>query len=528
MSQDFESEWRRARILENGGNAAAAKEIYTVLLEQDPHRLYVRIRMCELERGAGRYRISREHALKAATTVRRGRWKDLAAVTRLLLKFDEHEVVFDLIDAADWRDEQVLDSAPRLAQYLWLTGHVPDALRLIAVASDRRQSDPLLSYAKANALRYSGQMAEATTEYERCIGLAPNFAHAHWSLANHEMAATPGGRIARIVKAQAAFAVDAKEQAYLRYALFKEYDRAADTERAWASLRAGIHIKRRTIQYDSMREHEGFAALRELASFDFVGEPVKEPSPGPLSPIFIVGMPRTGTTLLERILGSHSQVSAAGELNDFSCALSWESDQFLGPMVTPESIERMRDIDFSRVGQIYLQRILGRAKGRPRLVDKNPMNFVNVGFICKALPRAKILCMNRTPMDACFSNLKQLFSGDAYGYSYDLTELAQYYFRFRQLLKHWQEAAPEQFHVVDYERLVEGPMETTEQLMRFCGLPFEPECVDITRNRAPVSTASSSQVREPINARGVGAWRKYAPYLESLRAEIEGTFPSVS
>lgn len=124
-------------------------------------------------------------------------------------------------------------------------------------------------------------------------------------------------------------------------------------------------------------------------------------------------------------------------------------------------------------------------------------------------------------MDACFSNLKELFPSRVYGYSYDLNELAGHYVRFDRLRRHWAELAPERFHVVEYERLVTDPAETTRALMSFCGLPFEAQCIDITRNAAPVSTASSSQVRQPIHARGLGAWRRYGDHLEPLRARLE-------
>ena len=149
------------------------------------------------------------------------------------------------------------------------------------------------------------------------------------------------------------------------------------------------------------------------------------------------------------------------------------------------------------------------------------MNFINAGFIGKALPQARIICLRRGAMDACLSNLKELFSSEAYGYSYDLNELADYYVRFSRMCEHWQQVMPDQFYLLDYESLIADPGAETERVMKFCGLPFEPECIDITANTAPVSTASSSQVRQPINSRGVGAWQRYATYLEPLRSRLE-------
>lgn len=367
-------------------------------------------------------------------------------------------------------------------------------------------------------------MEEATAEYERCLQLAPDYASAHWSLASHRKADPLGSRVERIKKTQLATHQDSAEQPYLNYALFKELDDAGEIDLAWASLQAGARGKRQAIQYDSAREQQGFLALQQLMTRDVVRSDAIKDMSGRV-PIFIVGLPRTGTTLLERILGNHSQIAVAGELNDFNSALCLESDRFLGTDITLAYIEKLRNIDFAQVGRRYLQRTDVKAGDSSYLVDKNPMNFINAGYICKALPRARIICLNRSPMDACFSNLKELFASQAYGYSYDLAELADHYIRFSRLSEHWQQVLPGQFHRVDYESLVTDPLRTTEQVMKFCGVPFEPDCIDITRNQAPVSTASSSQVRQSINASGVDAWRRYADHLAPLQEKLEKAQP---
>lgn len=525
MQNDFETQWRRARSLENEGDPLAAKAIYETLLRSDPERLYVRLRMSAIEQLQGNYRASREHALRAAETVRHARWGDLAVVTRRLLAFGENAVVRSLIMGVDWNDPEILKSSAILSQHLWLIDDVAEALRMIDIARLRAPSSHILSYSRANALRYFGRMDDATAEYERCLSLEPSYVYAHWSLAYHEKSNPLGSRIDRIKRAQAAFTDSAPEQAYLHYALFKEFDDAGEVDQAWSSLQAGARIKRQSLRYDSTLEEQGFLALQQVTG-NVVASQAQEIASNRV-PIFIVGMPRSGTTLLERILGNHSQVVAAGELNDFNDALCWESNQFLGTELTPQAVERLRDIDYSNVGKNYLERTREKAGGSRYLIDKNPMNFVNAGYIGRALPQAKIICLRRGAMDSCFSNLKELFSNDAYGYSYDLMELADYYTRFDRLSGHWRQLLPGQFLEVGYEDLVENPLAVTETIMGFCGMPFEPDCVDITKNTAPVSTASSSQVRQPINKRGVDAWRKYAKYLEPLRSRLAGSLPDV-
>lgn len=512
---------QRARAFESKGDLASARAVYHAILKIDDGQVFVHMRLSAIAQVTGHYRASLGHALKAADAVRANRdWKQLSAVARRLLSFDEHAAVHALIMGADWTDPDLLANSAILSQQLWLTDHFAEALRLIEVASARVQPSHVLSYSRANALRYCGRMDEATAEYERCIELAPDYAYAHWSLAYHEAAGVPGARIDRIRRAQAQTAASAIEQAYLSYALFKEFDEANDTGPAWAALQAGARTKRQSIRYDSAREQQGFSAMRRLVTGDFMKEAGAPADPEQRVPIFIVGLPRSGTTVLERILGNHSQVTSAGELNDFTSALSWHTDRFPGNALDVAHIERVGAVDFSAVGETYLARTRYRAPGGGYLIDKNPMNFFNAALICKALPRARIICVNRAPMDSCFSNLKELFSGEAYGYSYDLDELAGHYLRFRALGEHWKAVLPDQTHFVDYEDLVADPLGTSKRVMDFCGLPHEPACIDITRNQSPVSTASSSQVRQPINAKGINAWSRYAAQLEPLRARI--------
>jgi tetratricopeptide (TPR) repeat protein len=520
MQENFELLWRRARALENDGKIAAARDIYQRLIEEDPERLYVRIRLSAIERSVGNYRDALEHAVRCAESVRGSRWKDMADVTRLLLAFDERLLVRDLIMGTDWSHPDIVRNSAVLSQHLWLIGEVADALRLMDVAMAHGRPGAALTYSRANALRYLGRSAEATAEYERCLQIAPEDAHAHWSLAYHEKASLPGARIPRIEAALTAHEANSPSRPFLHYALYKEHEDAGNLEQAWDHLMAGARSRRKEVRYNPTREAEGFAALEAMTPPGFLDDRPAFPASGAV-PIFVLGMPRSGTTLLERILGGHSEVAAAGELSDFNSALSWESNQFLPPFAHPQALEKLRDVDFAKVGERYAERTRAWAHGKRFMVDKNPANFINAGFIAKALPRARILCLRRGAMDACLSNLKVLFTNDAFGYSYDLDELADYYLRFDRLSRHWTRVLGGQYLEVDYEQLVAEPLAMTERVMAFCGLAFEPGSVDITRNQAPVTTASSSQVRQPINTRGIGAWRKYARQLEPLRARLE-------
>jgi hypothetical protein len=181
----------------------------------------------------------------------------------------------------------------------------------------------------------------------------------------------------------------------------------------------------------------------------------------------------------------------------------------------------LRTMDYRKAGALYLQRISSSVRGDGFFIDKNPQNFFNIGLILRALPQARILCLRRDPMDACFSNLKEMFEGGAYPYSYGLEGLAAHHGVFEDLLAHWQRVAPESVHVVRYEDLVVDGEEALRKVLAYCGLEAASGMLDITANQAPVSTASSSQVRQPIHAQGIGAWKRYSRQLEPLQRLLE-------
>jgi hypothetical protein len=235
--------------------------------------------------------------------------------------------------------------------------------------------------------------------------------------------------------------------------------------------------------------------------------------------VFIVGLPRSGTTLLERILGNHSMVAAAGELNDFPRQLRWCADRHGHALLDPALLEASDDVDFTELGRRYLEQSQWRAGDRPFYVDKLPPNFMLLGFIRRALPQARVVHLVRDPMDVCFSNYRAMF-GSAYGYSYGFESLAHHHGQYRRLMRHWHAAMPGFVLDLPYELLVRDSEAAARRLFDFCGLPFEPGCGDNTRNAGAVATLSSAQVRQPIHARGLGEWRRYARQLGPLRAML--------
>jgi hypothetical protein len=246
------------------------------------------------------------------------------------------------------------------------------------------------------------------------------------------------------------------------------------------------------------------------------GEPPASPSHP--QPIFILGMPRSGTTLLESLLGRHERIASAGELIEFGKMWRQAADVHGHAIADPALVAA--DADFAEVGRRYLEQTRWRAQGRAFYIDKLPPNFWLAGFIRKALPQARILHMVREPMELCFSNWRALF-GDSYAYSYDMDALAAQHARYTTLMAHWRAAMPGAIHDVDYAALVADPETTLRAALAHLDLDFDDKLLDANADAGPVATLSSAQVRAPVSDARRRDWQRYAAQLEPLRQRLQ-------
>jgi hypothetical protein len=303
--------------------------------------------------------------------------------------------------------------------------------------------------------------------------------------------------------------------ASFEFALYEELADLGRYDEAWFALARGNALMYARKEVDSKYAWNLFEGLIQRCTPQFL-QPHETHFDGP-QPIFIIGMPRSGTTLLDRILSNHSQVSSAGELDDFGRQLR----RVAGHRVTLDEkiLQRLPDLDYADIGQGYLVQTQWRAPGARFFIDKLPRNWMIAGLIRRALPQARILNLVREPMDVCFSNYRALL-GDSFPYSYDLDALAAHYMQYRRVIAHWHSAMPGQILDVNYGDLVHQPEDVARKVFAFCGLDWEPGCADLARNKSVVSTLSMVQVREPIHTRAFEEWRPYERQLAKFRETI--------
>lgn len=394
--------------------------------------------------------------------------------------------------------------------------------RAVELAPD----EPQLRFNRATVRRFLGDLEGAESDYDRVLALKPNDFEAYKNRADLRTQTAARNHVTELEAVLPRTGSDWRGRVHVEYALAKEYEDLGDYARSFAHLQAGARTRREHLRYDIGVDVatvqwiiEAFPAGPEFSAATAAAE----------SPIFILGLPRSGTTLVERILASHSCVVSAGELNDFALSLVAAAGAGPGepPLPRRELVARSARLDFAALGRDYLQRARGRVPGAQRFIDKMPLNYLYCGLIRRALPAAKIVHLHRQPMAAGYAMYKTLFR-DGYPFSYELGEIARYYAAYRRLMDHWEATMPGMIHSLSYEALVADPAASTRSLMDFCDLDWEDAVSRFHLNPTASTTASAAQVRRPIYDTAVGQWRHYERELAPLREALvaAGVAPS--
>jgi len=417
------------------------------------------------------------------------------------------------------RDALTLDTVGVVLARVGAHEQAADAFRQAAARSPERAD---FQYNLGTSLRILGDFAGAEAALERATAIDPRFFKAYSVLAELRGSRPDRARIERLRALLADPIDDVDGELHLRHALATELEALGEYDAAFAELEAGKRRKRAAIGYDFEADRVLFERIEAVCDERFIRSRDRGYPDG--APIFVIGMPRTGTTLVERILASHSGVSSIGETMGFGVALKRAAGTASPRLLDPETVDAAASIDLEPVGRAYVATARELCDGAARFVDKLPLNFFYAGFIAAALPNAKIVCVRRNPLDTCVASYRRLFAtGFAYyRYAYDLADIGRYYVSYDRLVRHWRSVLGARFHEIEYESLVGGARDETARLLDHVGLPWEEACLHPHRSTAPVATASAVQVREPLHGRFVGRWRRYAgrlgPLLEQLRA----------
>ncbi len=424
--------------------------------------------------------------------------------------------------------DRLLRDEPRHPAYRALKGaalgQIGEYEQAIACYADVLKAYPnqpkgWMSY--GHALKAVGRQADSVAAYRKAVTLQPTLGEAWWSLANLKTVRFTPQDIAVMRAGLARGDLDGEDRYHLDFALGKAMEDARDYAGAFEHYAAGNALRRTSVVYDAEETSDHVRRSRATFTREFFGARKGWGNPAP-DPIFIVGLPRAGSTLLEQILATHSQVEGTMELPDIIAIARRLSGRKARSEASnyPEMLADMPPDELRGLGEEYLERTrVQRKLGRPFFIDKMPNNFAHAGLIHLILPNAKIIDARRHPMAGCFSAYKQHFARGQ-GFSYDLTDLGRYYADYVALMAHFDEVLPGRIHRVLYERMVDDPEDEVRRLLDYCGLPFEAKCLQFYQNDRAVRTASSEQVRQPIFRDGVDQWRNFEPWLGPLKAAL--------
>jgi tetratricopeptide (TPR) repeat protein len=430
-----------------------------------------------------------------------GKTLQTIAQTDLLLKEDPSHPVYRQLRAA---------ALMRVGEFQ----QAADAYRTVLAACP----DVALTWmAYGHALKTLGQQGDAVAAYREALRLRPGLGEAWWSLANLKTVALSQADIGQMETEAARPGVVDEDHFHLLFALGKAYEDAGAYEQAFRRYEEGNALRRASLPYDADETSIHVARCKALLSRSFFATQVGRGSPRP-DPIFIVGLPRSGSTLIEQILASHSQVEGTQELPDIEFLASRLGGHAKRPSesVYPDVLAVLSVTELNALGEEYLQRARAHRKtAAPFFTDKMPNNFAHIGLIQLMLPNAKIIDARRHPVGCCFSAFKQHFAMGQ-PFTYGLDDLARYYRDYVELMAHFDAVLPGRVHRVIYEQLVADPEAEVRRLLAHCGLPFEANCLRFYENDRAVLTASSEQVRQPIFTDATEHWRHFEPWLGPL------------
>lgn len=498
-----------------------AAEAYQAIVDHDPGFVPAWLELCSAKEKLDGYRAARRAILRAAQIAQVPPMVGMV-VARRLRQFEALPEMQRYIDdgnlVARIPPEMMIDMATFFASAGDHAMTLPWIEHVLKLRPDLAEAHNMHGV----ALMFAGRSEESAAAFERALKIRPAFSNPYALLSRVAKIDAGYNHVDTLRRLLSQPNLQAKDEVNYAHALHNELHELGDYEGAWEALARTCRVRKPLQPYDHARTLAMFDALRSTFDTGFCrGAALEDTSSQEPTPIFIVGLHRSGTTLLERILSGHPDVADAGETYTFTAQLREASDHFCRTVVDPVIVERAPGFDYPAIGQGFIESMRWRSRGKPYITEKLNPNFIVLGPIAKALPQARLLHMRRDPADTCFSNLRTLFTHEA-SYSYDQVEMANYYKAYHDLMAHWRSVLAERVLDVDYDAMVNEPEAQARRIAAHCGFDFRPEMLQVGRSSGMVATASSNQVRKGIMTNRGGLWRAYERHLGPMLERLAG------
>lgn len=514
---EMESEIAQVRGLISSGQLDYAQFECTRLVSEYPNKIAPLCMMSYILYIQANYKNAVRYAFLAQEKLDSDSdWKEVVSVSNALLMVAEEKAALDVMKLIN--DKAKLDSfgCEIVAKHFGKLDQLEAAADLFSSVPDPNSMNYHSWQMYGVTLTYLGRNSEAITMFKKAIEINPTDGISYHQLSGMNIADGREERINEMQNISDREGLDPVNKSYMHFALYNEHEAKADLDQAFKNLKVANDVRKNSVKYDSIQERTYY----EHIANQFSELPIVDKSHGnhgsDANPIFIVGMPRTGTTLLEKVLSRYSEVHACGELRTLRMQIQAASGLQIQEPNDIGKIESFSRLPFDRIGSEYLRNVLWRTGGSKWFTDKHPSNYVFCGIIAHSLPGARIIHITKNPMDACFSNYRQYFTFNSYTYSYSLSDLAVYYKNYKFLMDFWHQMYPSRILHVCYENLVLNPDLEAERIREFCG--FSEEIKNDTE--FVTNTLSALQVRKPIHDRNINGWARYAEQLSTLREAL--------
>ena len=522
LDESFELDPERRELVmaaqhQQDGEFGKAEAICRNILRRDPRNVNATRMLGTLARDLGKPRLA-ARMLRNAVNLAPDFFGARMDLARALIEIDELDDCEGVLQEAIRQKPELPHPYSLLGNLYTKQGRFEEAVEVYKVALDKQPNHGPSLAAMGHALKTIGRQEESIDTYRDCITRHPEFGEAYWALANLKTFRFSEDEVATMEKYVDDEKLPDETRVNFNYSLGKSYEDQGDYDQAFARYDKGNQLRRPHENYDPVQTEMVHDQIIDTITPEFLEANREHGCPAP-DPIFIVGLPRSGSTLIEQILASHSHVDGTLELPDLPRIIKAINEQRPQGEGYPQAL-RHYGPELAKLGEQYLEWTERHRKGAPRFTDKMPNNFASIGLIAAILPNAKVVNARRHPLDSCMGCYKQLFY-KGQSFTYDLVELGEYYLEYQRMMDYWHKLVPHMVLDVQYEEMVSDQENQTRRLVEHCDLPWEDGVLRFYETDRAVITASSEQVRQPIYSKSVNSWRRFEKHLEPLIEVLE-------